>query len=332
MTHLTTDVSTAVALLQAADPVGPERLAHELDLAVARERVTRLIAADASGPARAPRSPGAASALRRLTSATRVRATIAALAAAGTVAVAAVVLDSGTPAVQSASARTITLALRAVTAPAGSILHIDATTTQIDPGHPTYIWDQEAYEQTVLPFRSRVIDKRLPGTPPGTEGVDGAGIGEQFYDPIRNIIYAPPVPKATPSPGAHAPTPAQEALLYEPYMAQYVRRLRAKLASGRAHVAGRAFVNGRRAIKITFAGSDEIDYVAADGSYVPIKTIQGTPSSADGQVITVFHTFEYLKLAGNAGLLELKPQHPSALIDRSLADFRAALKRLFRDG
>lgn len=91
-------------------------------------------------------------------------------------------------------------------------------------------------------------------------------------------------------------------------------------------------LDGRVAIKISFARSDEIDYVAADGSYVPIETIQGTPSSPDGQTTNVFHTFEFLPVAGNAKLLSLTAQHPSAAINRSLADFRAAGKRLFSNG
>jgi hypothetical protein len=46
----------------------------------------------------------------------------------------------------------------------------------------------------------------------------------------------------------------------------------------------------------------------------------------------VYHTFEYLPAAGNAGLLSLTVQHPSARIDTSLSDFRAADNRLFPNG
>jgi hypothetical protein len=115
-------------------------------------------------------------------------------------------------------------------------------------------------------------------------------------------------------------------------MAQYIHSLRAKLASGAARVDGRAIVDGRAAIKIKFARSDEVDYVAADGSYAPIKTITGTPSSGDGQLINVYHIFEYQPSKGNARLLSLTAQHPTARIDTSLAAFRASLKRMFRDG
>lgn len=322
MTNHRTDVSTALALLERADPVDPQQLAAELDMTLARERVARLIAAE----------PAAARAPRHLPAQTGLKAMVAALAVAATVAVIAIALDSGTPAVQTASAKTITRALRALTAPTGSILHIDATTIEIDRGHPTIRWEQEIYEQTVLPFRARIIDKRLPGTVPGTEAVFGVRIGEPIYDPIRNTIYDPRTPKPKPVPGARTLSPAQEARLFEPYMAQYVRRLRAKLGSGAAHVAGRAIVDGREAIKITFRHSDEIDYVAADGTYVPVETIQGTPASPGGQLINVYHTFEHLTAAGHMGLLDLKTQHPSALIDRSLADFRAAINRLYPNG
>jgi hypothetical protein len=317
------DMSTAVAVLERADPVDQERLAAELDTASARERIARLIAADAAGRGRR------GSARRRTAGGARIKVTVATVAAAAAVAVTAVALDGGTPAVQSASAKTISGALRALGVPAGSILHIDATTTQTTTGRPTYTWRQELYEQTSPPYLTRIVDKRLPGTPPGTEAVYGVGTDET-YDPNTNTIYDPPTPK--PVPGARTLTPAQEARLFEPFMAQYIRRLRAKLASGVARVDGRATVDGRAAIKIKFAGSDEIDYVAADGSYAPIETIQGTPSSADGQLVNVFHTFEYLHAAGNASLLSLTAQHPSAQIDRSLGDFRAADKRLFPNG
>ena len=211
----------------------------------------------------------------------------------------------------------------------GPILHIDVTSTQITTGHPTYVWEQDLYEQTSSPYLSRTIDKRLPGTPPGTEGVSSIG-SEETYDPTNNTIYAPATPKAPP--GTRTPTPAQIARLFEPYMSQYIRQLRAKLASGAARVDGRATLDGRAAIKIKFAHSNETDYVAADGSDVPIKTIQGSPSSGYGQLVNVYHTFKYLPAAGNAGLLSLTVQHPSAKLDRSLRDFRAANKRLFPNG
>lgn len=214
----------------------------------------------------------------------------------------------------------------------GSILHIDATTTQITTGHPTYTWEDDTYTQTSPPYRARNIHKSGQGTPSGTEGVYGIGIGEQIYDPANNTIYDPPKPKPKPVPGEQTATPAQEAVLFRPYMAQYVRRLHAQLASGAARVDGRATVDGRAAIKIKFARRVEIDYVAADGSYVPIKTIYGTPSSPAGQTITVYHSFEFLPAVGNAGLLSLTAQHPSARSDRSLQDFRAAGKRLYPNG
>ena len=72
----------------------------------------------------------------------------------------------------------------------GPILHIDVTSTQTTTGHPTYVWEQDLYEQTSSPYLSRTIDKRLPGTPPGTEGVGSIG-SEETYDPTNNTIYDP---------------------------------------------------------------------------------------------------------------------------------------------
>jgi hypothetical protein len=209
------------------------------------------------------------------------------------------------------------------------ILHIDATTTQITRGHPTCTWRQETFQQTSPPYLARTIDKRLPGTPPGTEGTWGIG-GEAIYDPTTNTIYDAATPKS--APGAQILTPAQQPWMLEPHMAQYIPSLKAKLASGTARVDGRAAVDGRVALRIKFAGSDEIDYVAADGSMVPIKTIQSTGPSGDGQLINVYYTFEYLTAEGNAGLLSLTAQHPSARIDRNLRHFRAAIRRLHPNG
>jgi hypothetical protein len=222
---------------------------------------------------------------------------------------------------------------RPVTSPGpggGSILHIDVTTHETTAGGRTYTWEQAVYEQTSPPYISRTIDPRLPGTPPGTEGVIGVGVGEQLYDPTNNTIYDPPVPK--PAPGTRTLTPAQEAQLYAPSIARYPRQLRAKLASGKARIEGRATVDGRAALKIRFAGGHETDYVAADGSYTPIRMIYGSPSSASGRTISTYHIFRYLPAAGNAGLLSLTAQHPTAKVNRSLRDFRAANNRLFRNG
>lgn len=212
----------------------------------------------------------------------------------------------------------------------GWILHIDVTTTETTAGGHTYNWEQVVYLQTSWPYVSRTIDRRLPGTPSGTEGLIGAGVGEQIYDPTNNTIYDPPVPK--PAQGTRTLTPAQEAQLFAPAIAQYPRQLRAKLNSGKARMEGRTTVDGRAALKIGFAGGHETDYVAADGSYAPIETIYGRPSSASGQTMSTYHIFQYVPTAGNAALLSLIAQHPRAKVDRSLRDFRAANNRLFRNG
>ncbi|MCL2420086.1 MAG: hypothetical protein FWD04_12415, partial [Conexibacteraceae bacterium] len=149
----------------------------------------------------------------------------------------------------------------------GLILHIDWTTTQIGPGHPNWVYEQEVYEETSPPYLERTISKSVLGTPPGTEGTLGMGSGEQTYDPSNNTIYAPPTP--APPPGVRTMTRAQLAQMFKQALdtSQYnVAHLRAQRAAGEAQDAGPATVDGRPAIKITFTGSDEIDYVAA-GSY-----------------------------------------------------------------
>jgi hypothetical protein len=154
-------------------------------------------------------------------------------------------------------------------------------------------------------------------------------------DPSKRTT-PPPTPstilrRRKPIPRHRTLTPTQQVRLFEPFMAQYIRRLRAT----RLRQSSRRRPRHRRRPgrdQDQFRRQRRLDYVAADGSYAPIETIQGNPSSADGQLINVFHAFEYLPAAGNAGLLSLIAQHPGAQIDRSLRDFRTAGNRLFPNG
>jgi hypothetical protein len=112
----------------------------------------------------------------------------------------------------------------------------------------------------------------------------------------------------------------------------WVARLRQQLSSGQARVDGHATIHGRDTIKIVFADNSNTYYIAADGSYAPVEESSGTPTDNTGITTLVFHTYEQLPASRNGDLLSLTARHPTAKVDSSLSDFRAALTRLFANG
>jgi hypothetical protein len=93
-------------------------------------------------------------------------------------------------------------------------------------------------------------------------------------------------------------------------------------------VLGHTTVAGRDTIEIRSSDGHTTFYVAAH-SYTPVElTTRGT----DGGTTTRFGAYQELPLKGNRELLSLTAQHPTAKIDRSVADFQAAQERLFPHG
>jgi hypothetical protein len=242
--------------------------------------------------------------------------------------IAAVVLVTSTagPDVQSAEATTIKRAADALQPASGSILHIDSTLITSYPPGQHWSTRQDVWQQQQGALCNWLnLRESAPGTPAGTEGgtVDGR---DELYDPVRNTIYIAPPIKVPPLPkGVTLPSECS-------YMADFAKQVRGLLTSGRARVAGRARIDGRDTIKIVFTHAVETYYVAADGTYAPVELISGRPTDRTGMSTTVFHAYEQLPGAGNADLLSLSAQHPSAAVVYGLAGHRAANNRLFPDG
>jgi hypothetical protein len=350
------DSRRAVALLERANPVELADLVSQDELDTARAEIQRLIAGAGTdtvahvtaGHARSDTRRATGTATRRRRSAARL-ATVA-LAAAAAVAIFALSSGAG-PATQSAYAQTISKVLRALQAPTGSILHVDFTGTTSYPDGHRWTWAQDSWTELDSPWIQLTVDQGSPGTPAGT-----ASTYSELYDPTTNTVFKPPVPQSPPAgqitpghltaaqitPGqlSHL-TPAQRRELpqlihainhpWKAWMSQYIDQLKGNLRSGQARLDGNATIDGQRTIKITFPGSSEVDYVAAS-TYVPVKITQGAPTSRDGMTTYVFHTFEYLPAATNARVFNLGATHPTAKVDTSLANYRAAINKLYPNG
>lgn len=334
------DSLRATALLEDQNPVALDGLVSGDELDAARIRIQQLIADAAPSPA----AGGTAEQRRRGTTWRRsgrgrslARLTAAGLAI-GTGAAAIAITTSTGPATQSASARTISRALRALQPPPGSILHFDFTGTSHMTGGSTSTWRQDVWNELDSPWQQLVIDQHLHGTPAGT-----AQTYNELYDPRTNTLFELHEPDSPPQVHITAAqrrtmTPSQLKALEHttrqlnqsgrhPWMSGYINELKSKLASGRAHVDGPATIDGQRTIKITFRGSRYVDFVNPR-TYVPVEV--NTSDFGDGTTTYLFHTFTYLRAATHAAVFNLAAAHPTAKIDTSLHDYQAAYRRLFR--
>jgi hypothetical protein len=114
----------------------------------------------------------------------------------------------------------------------------------------------------------------------------------------------------------------------DPFSATFRGQILALLRSGHAQVVGHATVDGRNTVEIRSADGHTTYYVAP-ATYEPVElTTRGTTGG------TVLHVevYEVLPLKQNNALLSLTAQHPTATIDRDVADYDAAEARLFRHG
>lgn len=136
--------------------------------------------------------------------------------------------------------------------------------------------------------------------------------------PSIALIRAPKsVQEAKPSP----PEP-------DPSSGDFRDQILALLNSGGAKVAGHSTIDGRDVIEIDSADG-HTTYFVDRTSYAPVELrTRGT----DGGTALRFRTYEMLPLDGNGDLLSLEAQHPTAKVDRSLADYQAAETRLFPHG
>jgi hypothetical protein len=114
----------------------------------------------------------------------------------------------------------------------------------------------------------------------------------------------------------------------DPFSLPFRSQILALLRSGGVRVIGHSTVGGRDTIEIRSANGHTTYYVTPNG-YTPVElTTRGTA----GGTILRFDTYQELRAGPNAGLLSLTAQHPAATVDRDVADYRAADKRLFPHG
>jgi hypothetical protein len=114
----------------------------------------------------------------------------------------------------------------------------------------------------------------------------------------------------------------------DPFSAAFRGQILDLLRSGQAQVLGHATVDGRDTLEIQSTDGHITYYVAPD-TYVPVElSTRGT----SGGVVLRFEIYEDLSLNDNSALLSLTAQHPTASVDRNVADYNAAETRLFPRG
>jgi hypothetical protein len=330
-----------------------------------------------------------------------IRFVLAAVATATVVLGALNLLVSGAPSTAPpAAAAIIRQAAAALAQAPGAILQIKFTATQDNGNGTTVSWSQESFSEQRPPYDTRLVNERLPGTPPGVEQATVSGVS-QVYDPTRNTIYIGPPPANTNvhhylfSPGPAAGTyrvrvpiayrfsartralqrgtvyrtvivtvaqakalrdgtkivawtrhgngdrvtnprvvraprasSANDASSLDPFSATFRGQILSLLRSGDVRVTGHVTVDGHDTIKIESAHGHTTYYVAPD-SYEPVElTTKGT----SGGSILRFDTYKTLPAPENTNLLSLIAEHPTAIIDRNVADYQAAEARLFPHG
>jgi hypothetical protein len=113
-----------------------------------------------------------------------------------------------------------------------------------------------------------------------------------------------------------------------PFSPAFRGQILALLGSGDAEVVGHSTVDGRDTLEIRSRDGHIVYYVAQD-TYRPVElTTRGT----SGATTMRFTTYEELPVNDNTALLSLTAQHPSATIDRNVAEYAAAQARLFPHG
>jgi hypothetical protein len=218
-----------------------------------------------------------------------VRLSLAGVSLAAAAVAGLTLFGAGGPAAQSADAAILRQVRRAVTPPAGVVLHEKALTTI---GSMTV--DYEFWQRSDEPHAYRV-DKA---------GFEGAytGSATQTFDPATNTIVERPADQA------------------EPYI-DPVAEVRQLLAEGSAHIVGTTEIDGERLLEITASSSSDtlLDgtlYVDAT-TYHPVRAELGPSACHDcgGPEQIRFLVYEYLPATpANVGLTSLTAQHPDARV------------------
>jgi hypothetical protein len=226
----------------------------------------------------------------------RIFAGVSAVSAAAAIALVALVGSTGSGGSTAADAAIIHHALRAVTPPAGEILHQKAVGTQNGTTFGTEVW-----RQTAPPYAGRAIKDQMEFSDNGTTSF--------YYDPATNTIYERP--DSSPRPAPNDP----------------VAQIRQELASGQAHVNGTVVIEGTSLYKIDlprgFVGYFDTSNYAP--RYVDAPQRDGHRAADPRQAATVIRfrveVYEYLPMTpANRDLLSVTAQHPGARIDTNPSD------------
>jgi hypothetical protein len=217
-------------------------------------------------------------------------------------------------------------AAAALETPAGVIVHVHmvgeqmAAAAESDSGDTTnagttdagsVTWSDESWQLTSAPNTRRQIEKG-PGSPRAETGVvDGRNA---LYDAATDTVYTGGDPYDSKGMAGEADGFRQKAL--------------EALKSGGAHVAGHVTVDGRDALRIVVSADEE--YLVDAQTYDPIEWItRGTSETATLR----FVAYEKLPLTPqNEDLVDIKAQHPGAIVDSDPAHYQQAMSRLFPNG
>lgn len=291
---------------------------------------------------------------RRRRIAVPLGACAATAAIAAGITVAGSVSSGGGLSPQPADAAILRHAVRALTAPAGSILHVVATDVDRSGSAPPSVDSRDIW---MLPVR--------PGTPCDRQDCPAELLRESFssgrgalrvdsstnpreltdlYDSATNTVYVPPTLAASwQAPEGIDP---QNFSALDPFSTGFASDLQHAIAGGRAHVAGRTTLDSRPVIAID-GETDICDPAGELPPGLPSRPSRGglpcerlaswtydvTPvgehpvqlrSTLGTSTDTItFRTWEQLPAAGHLSLFNLTTQHPGARVDRSAADYAA---------
>jgi hypothetical protein len=208
--------------------------------------------------------------------------------------------------------------------PASHKLYGHATNTKPRPVHGRYNVRPIYRTLTVTAAQAKALrngrDTVIWNRPLGIVGAPAKHNG--LRERIRHIRVVP-----APSAGS-ANASRNDTSDLDPFSATFRGQILAMLRSGGVRVVGHATVDGVDTIKIQSADGHIIYYVTP-GSYAPVELItKGTT----GGVVVRFDTYEALPAGSNGDVLSLTARHPTATVDRSVADYNAADERLFPHG
>ncbi len=257
----------------------------------------------------------------RLASGRRRRHVRAAAISAATVAVVlgAISLPGGGSNVVPPRMPTASAAERAATvllAPAGSIVHEEASHRHVAADGSVQTWRVETWRDTSKPYARREISTR------GDVRIETATVGDepaQLYDPATNTIYTNP---RAGGPALGTPMPATDG---DPLRAQMANLLRSR----DAHAVRRSgsLIRFAYTNPLPDGGAVEWTYVVDAKSYRPLRLTAADPDGS--RTTTRFRAYDALAAtAETKALLDLRAQHPDATVDRTEAGYAAAQARI----